>query len=86
MFFLRSSVNYALVGERDGCAGREPPPHLWRRTDYRSGYARGLLERAQRVADADLLRALLLLLAPGALDVARAIASSALNRARGVRQ
>ena len=53
MLFLRSSVNYALVGERDGCAGREPTPRLWRRTDYRSGYACGLLERAQRIAGAE---------------------------------
>jgi hypothetical protein len=53
MFFLRPSVNYALVGERDGCAGREPAPRLWRKTDYRSGYACGLLERARRIAGAE---------------------------------
>lgn len=54
MIFLRNPVNYSLVGERDGCAGREPSPRLWRKPDYRSGYAYGLLERAQRIARAEL--------------------------------
>ncbi len=54
MIFQRNPVNYSLVGERDGCAGREPSPALWRKLAYRSGYAHGLLERAQRIARAEL--------------------------------
>ncbi len=50
MWFTRFKIDYALVGERDGNAGRVPQPALWRREPYRRGYADGLLQRAERVA------------------------------------
>ena len=50
MFLSRFKIDYALVGERDGFAGRELNPSLWRRGAYRRGYAQGLLTRAKRIA------------------------------------
>ena len=50
MFLFRFRVDYALVGERDGFAGRELNPSHWRREAYRRGYAQGLLVRAARIA------------------------------------
>ena len=50
MFLSRFKVDFALVGERDGFAGREPNPSLWRREAYRRGYAQGVLTRAERIA------------------------------------
>jgi hypothetical protein len=50
MFLSRFKVDFALVGERDGFAGRELNPSLWRREGYRRGYAQGLLTRAERIA------------------------------------
>jgi len=50
ILFNRFPVDYAFVGDRDGFAGREPNPALWRREAYRRGYAQGLLCRAERIA------------------------------------
>lgn len=50
MFLSRFKIDYALVGERDGFAGRELNPSLWCREAYRRGYAQGLLTRAERIA------------------------------------
>ncbi|CUA96992.1 hypothetical protein [Thiomonas bhubaneswarensis] len=50
MFYRPFKVDYSLVGERDGSAGRAPDPALWRRDAYRRGYAQGLLARAERIA------------------------------------
>lgn len=50
MFLSYFKVDYALVGERDGFAGRDPNSSLWRREAYRRGYAQGLLARAERIA------------------------------------
>ena len=50
MFLSRFKVDFALVGERDGFAVREPNPSLWRREAYRRGYAQGVLTRAERIA------------------------------------
>ena len=50
MMFKRYPVNDALVGDRDGFAGRDPNPAFWRREAYRRGYAQGLLTRAERIA------------------------------------
>jgi hypothetical protein len=50
MFLSRFKVDFALVGERDGFAAREPNPSLWRREAYRRGYAQGVLTRAERIA------------------------------------
>ncbi|HOI65881.1 MAG TPA: hypothetical protein PLD03_04675 [Thiomonas arsenitoxydans] len=50
IFFNRYPVDYAFVGDRDGFAGRDPNPALWRREAYRRGYAQGLLARAERIA------------------------------------
>jgi len=50
MFYRMFKVDYALVGERDGSAGRAPDPSLWRRENYRRGYAQGLIARAERIA------------------------------------
>lgn len=50
MFLSRFKVDFALVGARDGFAGREPSPSLWRREAYRRGYAQGVLTRAERIA------------------------------------
>lgn len=50
ILFNRFPVDYAFVGDRDGFAGREPNPALWRREAYRRGYAQGLLSRAERIA------------------------------------
>ena len=43
-------VDYSLVGRRDGLSMREPDPSLWRKNDYRRGYAEGLLAAAKRIA------------------------------------
>lgn len=43
-------VDYSLVGRRDGLAAREPDPSLWRKNDYRRGYAEGLIAAAKRIA------------------------------------
>jgi hypothetical protein len=50
MFFTRFKIDYALVGERDGLAGRRPDPGQWRKEAYRDGYAQGLVARAERIA------------------------------------
>jgi len=50
MFFRAFKVDYSLVGERDGSAGRAPDPLMWRKEDYRRGYAMGLIARAERIA------------------------------------
>jgi len=50
MIFKRFPVDYAIVGDRDGFAGRSPNPAMWRRDAYRRGYAQGLLARAERIA------------------------------------
>ncbi len=55
MIFQRYPVDYALVGDRDGSAGRAPDPSLWRREAYRQGYAQGLLARAERIARASMM-------------------------------
>lgn len=55
MIFHRFPVDYTLVGERDGSAGRSPDASLWRRDAYRRGYAQGLLARAERIAQGSLL-------------------------------
>lgn len=54
MFLSRFKVDYALVGERDGFAGRELNPSHWRREAYKRGYAQGLLARAERIAQGPL--------------------------------
>ena len=54
MFLSRFRVDYALVGERDGFAGRELNPSHWRREAYKRGYAQGLLARAERIAQGTL--------------------------------
>ncbi len=46
----RFQVDYSLVGHRDGLAMREPDPALWRKNDYRRGYAEGLIASAKRIA------------------------------------
>lgn len=46
MIFLRFPIDYGLVGERDGFAGRLPDNALWRKSAYSEGYAKGLLARA----------------------------------------
>ncbi len=48
--FQRFQVDYSLVGRRDGLAMREPDPALWRKNDYRRGYAEGLVATAKRIA------------------------------------
>jgi hypothetical protein len=50
MFLSRFKIDYALVGERDGNAGRRPDPGLWRKDAYRKGYAEGLLAKATLLA------------------------------------
>jgi|GEM_PF-2239472 hypothetical protein len=54
MILNRLAVDYALVGERDGFAGRPADASLWRREAYRRGYAQGLLARAERIAQGSL--------------------------------
>ncbi len=48
--FHRFRVDYSLVGRRDGISMREPDPALWRKNDYRRGYAEGLIATAKRIA------------------------------------
>ena len=47
---FKFKVDYSLVGRRDGMALREPDPALWRKNDYRRGYAEGLVATAKRIA------------------------------------
>lgn len=54
MIFNRFPVDYAIVGDRDGFAGRPADASLWRREAYRRGYAQGLLARAERIAQGSL--------------------------------
>uniref|UniRef100_E6PP50 Uncharacterized protein n=1 Tax=mine drainage metagenome TaxID=410659 RepID=E6PP50_9ZZZZ len=51
MMFWRRPVDYALVGERDGWAGRPPQAALARKLAYRQGYAAGQQARAARMND-----------------------------------
>ena len=53
--FRQFQVDYSLVGRRDGLSMREPDPALWRKNDYRRGYAEGLIAAARRVAQAPAL-------------------------------
>ena len=48
--FRRFCVDYSLVGRRDGLSMREPDSFLWRKNDYRRGYAEGLIATAKRIA------------------------------------
>jgi len=49
---FKFKVDYSLVGHRDGLSMREPDPALWRKNDYRRGYAEGLIASAKRIAQA----------------------------------
>ncbi len=55
--FRQFHVDYSLVGRRDGLAMREPDPALWRKIDYRRGYAEGLIATAKRIAQVSSLSA-----------------------------
>ncbi len=48
-------VDYSLVGRRDGLSMREPDPVMWRKNDYRRGYAEGLIAAAKRIAQVSTL-------------------------------
>lgn len=51
MTIFRFKVDYTLVGERDGYAGRRPDPGMWRKDAYRKGYAEGLLAKATQIVE-----------------------------------
>lgn len=55
--FRQFRVDYSLVGRRDGLAMREPDSALWRKNDYRRGYAEGLIAAAKRIAQVSSLPA-----------------------------